>query len=95
MSIDYSIGRKIPAWIDSLGAEEVVGEGHTARFNGGSGRATCWTETIPELAPSLLRSGHISEKILAEFYACYQDPHYWTSVITFIANSGRKLERFR
>ncbi len=34
--IDYSIGRKIPAWLDSLGLEGVAGEGYTAQFNGGS-----------------------------------------------------------
>jgi hypothetical protein len=28
--------------------------------------------------------------MLAEFHARYQDPHYWTSVITFTANWGRK-----
>jgi hypothetical protein len=28
--------------------------------------------------------------MLEEFHACYQDPHYWTSVITFTANWGRK-----
>jgi SAM-dependent methyltransferase len=88
--IDYSIGRKIPAWLDSLGLQDVAGEGYTAQFNGGSGWATYWTETMRELAPSLLKLGYVTEKMLEEFHACYQDPHYWTSVITFIANWGRK-----
>jgi SAM-dependent methyltransferase len=88
--IDYSIGRKIPAWLDSLGLEEVAGEGYTAQFNGGSGWATYWTATMRELAPSLLKLGCITGKMLEEFRTCYQDPHYWTSVITFIANWGRK-----
>ncbi len=43
-----------------------------------------------ELAPSLLKSGHVTDKTLEEFHTRYQDPHYWTSVITFIANWGRK-----
>jgi SAM-dependent methyltransferase len=88
--IDYFIGRKIPAWMDSLGLENVAGEGHTALFNGGSDWARYWTETILELAPSLLKQDHVTEKLLAEFHARYQDPHYWTSVITFMANWGRK-----
>ena len=46
--IDYFIGRKIPAWLDSLGLEEVAGEGHTAQFNGGSRWATYWTATMTE-----------------------------------------------
>lgn len=90
VGIDYSIGRKIPAWLDSLGLENVTGEGYTAQFNGGSDWATYWTETMQELAPSLLKSGCVNEKMLEEFHARYQDPHYWTSVITFIANWGRK-----
>ena len=88
--IDYSIGRKIPAWLDSLGLEEIAGEGHTAQFNGGSRWAAYWTATIRELAPSLLKSGHITGKMLEEFHSCYHDPHYWTSIMTFIENWGRK-----
>jgi SAM-dependent methyltransferase len=88
--IDYFLGRKIPAWLASLGLEGVAGEGSTAQFNGGSDWATYWSATIRELAPSLLKSGHITEKMLEEFHACYQDPHYWTSVVTYIGNWGRK-----
>ncbi len=88
--IDYSIGRKIPAWLDSLGLEQVAGEGHTAQFNGGSRWAAYWTATVRELAPALLKSGHITGKMLEEFHSCYEDPHYWTSIMTFIENWGRK-----
>jgi SAM-dependent methyltransferase len=88
--IDYFVGRKIPAWLDSLGLQDIAGEGHTAQFNGGSDWATYWIETMRELAPSLLKSGYVTEKTLADFYVRYQDPHYWTSVITFTANWGRR-----
>jgi SAM-dependent methyltransferase len=88
--IDYYIGRKIPAWLDSLGLEDVAGEGYTAHFNGGSDWATYWTETVRELAPSLRNSGYVTEKELEEFHTHYQNPHYWTGVITFTASSGRK-----
>jgi SAM-dependent methyltransferase len=88
--IDYFVGRKIPVWLDSLGLKDIAGEGHTAQFNGGSDWATYWTETVRELTPSLLKSGYVTEKMLEEFYARYQDPHYWTSVMTFTANWGRK-----
>jgi SAM-dependent methyltransferase len=90
--IDYFIGRKIPTWLDSLGLKDVGSEGHTAQFNGGSDWATYWTETMRELAPSLLTSGCITENLLEEFHTYYQNPHYWTSVITFIASWGRKSE---
>jgi SAM-dependent methyltransferase len=88
--IDYFIGRKIPAWLDSLGLTDVAGEGHTAQFNGGSDWATYWTETMLVLGPTLLKSGYVTEKMLQDFHAHYQDPHYWTSVMTFTANWGRK-----
>ena len=89
--IDYFIGRRISSWLDALGLEQVSGEGYTAQFNGGSPWATYWTETMRELAGPLLKSGHVTENMLREFHAAYQDPHCWTSVITFTAKWGRKL----
>ncbi|HXZ80857.1 MAG TPA: class I SAM-dependent methyltransferase [Terriglobales bacterium] len=91
--IDYFIGRKIPGWLDSLEMGGIAGEGHRPQFNGGSDWARYWTETMDELAPSLQKSGYVSERILDEFYWRYRDPHYWTSVITFVANWGRKAGR--
>jgi SAM-dependent methyltransferase len=88
--IDYFIGRKIPAWLDSLGLENVAGEGYTAQFNGGSDWATYWTETMQVLGPTLLKSDYVTETTLQQFRSRYQDPHYWTSVMTFVANWGRK-----
>jgi SAM-dependent methyltransferase len=88
--IDYFIGRKIPEWLDSLGLEEVAGEGHTAQFNGGSSWAAYWSATLRELTPALVKSGHITREMLQEFHASYQDPRYWTSVMTFVENWGRK-----
>ena len=91
--IDYSIGRKISDWLDLLGLEGIAGEGYTAHFNGGSDWATYWSETMLELAPALLQSGHVNRGMLDEFQSRYRDPHYWTSVITFTANWGRKRHR--
>jgi hypothetical protein len=88
--IDYFIGRKIPAWLDSLGVEEIASEGHTATFNGQSDWANYWIATIRELQPSLLKGGYITTALLEEFETCYRDPHYWASLITFTATWGRK-----
>src|ERR1700723_3253169 len=88
--IDYFIGRRIPSWLDFLGMEQVAGEGYTAHFNGGSDWAKYWAETMRELTPSLLKSGCLSSELLEEFQVSFQDPHYWTSVMTFTANWGRK-----
>ena len=88
--IDYFIARKIPAWLDAFGLSDVAGEGHTAWFNGGSDWAVYWTSTMQELSPALVKSNCVSDRMLEEFRARYEDPHYWTSVITFTANWGRK-----
>ena len=88
--IDYFIGRRIPAWLDSLGVEGIVSEGYTANFNGGSDWADYWMATIRELQPSLLKAGYVTTALLKELETCYQDPHYWTSLITFNATWGRK-----
>jgi SAM-dependent methyltransferase len=48
--IDYFVGRKIPGWLDSLGLQNIAGEGHTPQFNGTSDWATYWIETMRELA---------------------------------------------
>jgi hypothetical protein len=39
---------------------------------------------------NLGKSGTRGFFLLEEFHARYQDPHYWTSVITFTANWGRR-----
>ena len=65
----------------------LAGEQH---FNGGSDWAKYWLETMRELAPALLESGHVTQPMLGSFQAHYSDPHYWTSVITFAANWGQK-----
>lgn len=45
---------------------------------------------MQELAPSLLESNYVTSELLNEFKTRYQDPHYWTSIITLIASWGRK-----
>jgi len=40
--------------------------------------------------PSIMKSGGPTAQTLDDFYARYKDPHYWMSVITFIANWGRR-----
>jgi hypothetical protein len=88
--VDYFVGRKIAPLLDSLGMADVMAEGHTAVANGGSKWATYWMQTVGELRPKLVESGHVSEAGFAAFNAHLQDPHYWTSAITFVAASGRK-----
>jgi SAM-dependent methyltransferase len=88
--IDYFIGRGIAEWLDSLGMEQAAAEGYTPLFNGGSPWSQYWIETMRELRPRLLESGHITANNFLEFDACFVDPHYWTSVLTMVASWGRK-----
>jgi len=88
--IDYFVGRKIAGWLDSFGMEQVSAEGYTPLFNGGSPWSEYWIETMRELRPRLLASGHITAAQFAEFDLRYRDPHYWTSVLTMVASWGRK-----
>ena len=90
--IDYAIGRKIAPWLDALGLQHVRAEGHTAFANGGSDWSRYWRQTVEELRPRLIESGHVTGELFEEFSKHLQDPHYWTSVITFVASSGRKPE---
>ena len=71
--IDYFLGREIPAWLDSLGVEDIASEGHTAIFNGRSDWANYWMATIRELQPSLLKGGYITTALLEEFETRYRD----------------------
>lgn len=88
--IDYFVGRKVAPLLDSLGLRDIVAEGQTAQFNGGSPWAVYCMETIRELRSKLAESGHISDELFAELFAHFQDPHYWTSAINFVACSGKK-----
>jgi SAM-dependent methyltransferase len=90
VGIDYFIGRKMPSLLVGLTLENVAAEGHTALYNGGSPWATYWLETLKELRPRLIESGHITEISMAEFDKLYSDPRFWTSAINFIACWGRK-----
>jgi len=88
--IDYFIGSKIAPMLDELGAEAISATGETALFNGGSPWAVYCIETIRDLRPKLAEHGHITKEMLTDFEAHFQDPHYWTSAITFVATSARK-----
>jgi SAM-dependent methyltransferase len=90
VGIDYFIGRKMPTLLAGLALGAVAAEGHTALYNGGSPWATYWLETVKELRPRLVESGHINETLMSEFDTLYTDAGYWTSAITFIASWGRK-----
>lgn len=90
VGIDYFRGRQIPSLLAGLGLEVVAAEGHTTLYNGGSPWATYWLETLQELWPRLVESGHITEILRSEFDTQYSDPRFWTSAITFIASSGRR-----
>jgi SAM-dependent methyltransferase len=93
--IDFFIGRKMPAMMAVAGLESVSAEGHSALFNGGSPWANYWLRTLRELRPRLLQAGNVTEIMLNEVESLYADPNYWTSIISFVATSGRKSRASR
>jgi SAM-dependent methyltransferase len=90
VGIDYFLGRNLPTIFAELKLEGVGAEGDTAIYNGGSDWATYWLETLQELGPRLLESGHLTSGLLSSFEKLYTDSRYWTSAITFVAAWGRK-----
>jgi SAM-dependent methyltransferase len=91
VGVDYFIGRRMPSLLAGLKLGAVAAEGQTAFYGGGSPWAAYWLKTIEELGPKLLESGHLTEQSISDFNHHYADPHFWTSAITFIAASGRKV----
>jgi SAM-dependent methyltransferase len=87
--IDYFIGRKMPGMLAVVGLQEVSGEGRTALFHGGSRWAEYWLRTMRELRPKLVESGWVTGALMSGFENLYTDPRYWTSVISFVATTGR------
>jgi SAM-dependent methyltransferase len=90
VGVDYFIGRKMPSLLAASKLKAVAAEGNTALYNGGAPWAIYWLETIKELRPRLLDSGHLTETSISAFDNLYADPKFWTSAISFIASWGRK-----
>jgi SAM-dependent methyltransferase len=89
--IDYFVGRKIPSLLTNAGLQQVEAVGNTAIYNGVSPWATYWLETVTELRPKLLQSGHVSEESLGVLEQFYRDPEHWTSAITFVGAWGYRM----
>ena len=57
--IDYYVGRKIPAWLQTEGLLNIKSEGHAILYNGGSGFAQWWDYGIREIADKLQSEGDV------------------------------------
>jgi SAM-dependent methyltransferase len=88
-SIDYYVGRRIPAWLQEEGLTDISSEGHAILYNGGSGFAAWWDYGIREVADKLRGEGGVPQSMLDEFFAAYRDPTYWTTTIAFTATVAR------
>jgi len=87
--IDYHIGRKLPAMLADLGLENVEAAAETALYNGGSPWAVYWEQTIVELRPRLISSGHLDDASTDMFLSYVTDSRWWTQTIAFTAVSAR------
>lgn len=90
VGIDYLVGNKIAPLLDEHGLEHISATGEIVQFNGSSQWATYFVQTIRELRPKLAEVGHVTEEQIADFEVHFEDPHYWTSAISFVATSARK-----
>ena len=90
VGINYFIGRTMPGLLAAAGLDCVEAEGTTALYAGKSFWAKYWLETIKELRPQLLESGHMTRPMVTRFNRLYADPRLWTSAITFVASWGKK-----
>jgi SAM-dependent methyltransferase len=88
-SIDYFVGRTLPARFAEASLDNVGADGEVALFNGGSPWAKYWRESIEELREPLLAS-NTPEPVLREFLALCEDPGYWTMVASFTAAWGTR-----
>jgi SAM-dependent methyltransferase len=86
--IDYFIGRRLPVMLSRLGLQDVGATAETALYHGGSLWARYWQETIIELRPHLVDSGHLDERSIDTFLAQCDDPAWWTQTIAFTAVDG-------
>ena len=87
--IDYHIGRTLAPRLAALGLEQVAGTAETAVYNGGAPWAAYWIDTITELRPRLVASGHLDDRLVDRFLAQCADPHWWTQTIAFTAVHAR------
>ena len=87
--IDYHIGRRLPAMLAGLGLENVEATAETALYNGGSPWAVYWQETILELRPRLISSGHLDDASIEMFLGYAADSTWWTQTIAFTAVTAR------
>ena len=88
--IDYYVGRKIPAWVQTEDLRDISSEGHAILYNGGSGFAQWWDDGIREIADKLKSEGGVSPATLDEFFKLCTDPSYWTTTIAFTATTARR-----
>ena len=87
--IDYFLGRSLARRLAKHHLDEVDGAAETALYQGGSAWATYWVDTVEELRPSLVESGHIDDELVDGFLTTCADPSWWTQTIAFTAVHGR------
>jgi SAM-dependent methyltransferase len=87
--IDYTIGRRLPSLLASVGLDQIAATAETALYNGGSQWARYWQETIIELREPLVASGALDERSIATFLGHCADPTWWTQTIAFTAVHAR------
>ena len=86
--IDYTIGRSLAPRLTALGLKGISGTAETAIYNGGSGWADYWIQTVTELRHEFIGSGKIDNALVDMFLKYCADPRWWTQTIAFTAVHG-------
>jgi SAM-dependent methyltransferase len=89
LGINYTIGRTLAPRLAALGLRGISGTAETAIYNGGSGWADYWIQTITELCNDLISSSKVDKALVDTFLAYCGDPAWWTQTIAFTAVAGR------
>ncbi len=88
--IDYAIGRTLAPRLAGLGLQDVAGVAETAVYRGGSAWARYWVDTVTELRPRLVASGHLDAATVDAFLRACADPAWCTQTIAFTAVHARR-----
>jgi hypothetical protein len=95
VGVDYFLGRKMPSLLAGLALDAVGGYGHTSLYNGGSPWAVYWLETLKELRPRLVESGHITERLMSELTTCIRIHTFGPVQSPSLLRGGASAERGR
>lgn len=90
IGVDPYLGRKLPAWLQQLGLQNIETATEIGFVQGGSARARIWQLAVEHLRQPLLDTGIPSEGAIDRFLNVTTDPTAWSLDYTTVAAWGQK-----